>query len=94
VLEVAQGKADAFLYDQMSVLKNWQQQRDTTRPLLDAFQKEQWAIGIRKGNDSLRQQVNEFLKTYRERGGFQELGDRWLREPKEEFQKLGIPFVF
>ena len=33
VLEVAQGKAAAFIYDQLSVLKNWEQHRETTRPL-------------------------------------------------------------
>jgi polar amino acid transport system substrate-binding protein len=94
VLEVAQGKADAFLYDQMSVLKNWQQHRDTTRPLLAAFRAESWAIGIRKGNDPLRAQVNAFLADFRTRGGFEQLGDRWLREQKAEFAQRGIPFVF
>src|SRR3954462_10427636 len=34
VLEVAQGKADAFIYDQMSTLKNWQRNPETTRALL------------------------------------------------------------
>ena len=54
VLEVAQGKADAFIYDQMSTLKNWERNQEKTRPLLRAFQQEKWAIGIRKGNDQLR----------------------------------------
>jgi polar amino acid transport system substrate-binding protein len=94
VLEVAQGKADAFIYDQMSVLKNWQQHRDTTRPLLRAFQTESWAVGIRKGNDPLREKVNEFLQAFRARGGFNELASRWLGEPKEEFAERQIPFVF
>ncbi len=94
VLEVAQGKADAFLYDQMSVLQNWQQHRETTRPLLTAFKTEAWAIGIRKGNDALRDQVNAFLKTFRAHGGFEQLGDKWLSEQKQEFAQRGIPFVF
>ncbi len=94
VLEVAQGKADAFLYDQMSTLKNWERNRETTRPLLRAFQQEKWAIGIRKGNEQLRTDVNAFLKEYRERGGFQQLGDRWLAEEKKAFAEKGIPFVF
>jgi len=93
-LEVVQGKADAFIYDQMSTLKNWEQNRDTTRPLLKPFKSEQWAIGIRKGNDTLRSQVNAFLKEYREHSGFEKLGDRWLKEQKDAFAKLGIPFVF
>jgi polar amino acid transport system substrate-binding protein len=94
VLEVAQGKADAFIYDQMSTLKNWQRNSEKTRPLLKAFQEEKWAIGLRKGNAGLRSDVNAFLKAYRERGGFQQLGDRWLAEEKKAFTTMGIPFVF
>ena len=94
VLEVAQGKAAAFIYDQMSVLKNWEQHKATTRPLLAAFKSEQWAIGIRKGNDALRARVNAFLADFRAREGFQKLGDHWLREQKKVFAERGIPFVF
>lgn len=94
VLEVVQGKADAFLYDQMSVLKHWQQHPETTRALLDPFQKEQWAIGFRKGDETLRTQVNAFLRAFRARSGFEELGDRWLGPQKEAFRAAGIPFVF
>jgi polar amino acid transport system substrate-binding protein len=94
VLEVVQGKADAFLYDQMSVLKHWQQNPDTTRALLAPFQAEQWAIGLRKGDDALRTQVNAFLKDFRAQGGFETLGSRWLGPQKEAFRAAGIPFVF
>lgn len=94
VIEVVQGKAAAFIYDQLSVLKNWEQHRDSTRPLLTAFQSEKWAVGIRKGNDALRSQINTFLAEFRSRGGFEQLGERWLREPKKVFRERGIPFVF
>jgi polar amino acid transport system substrate-binding protein len=94
VLEVVQGKADAFIYDQMSVLKHWQQNPGTTRALLEPFQKEQWAIGLRKGDEPLRLQVNSFLKDFRARSGFETLGDRWLAPQKEAFRAAGIPFVF
>ena len=94
VLEVAQGKVDAFIYDQMSTLANWRKNRETTRALLAPFQEETWAIGIRKGNDELRGKVNAFLADFRTRGGFEKLGDKWLEEQKAEFRKLGIPFLF
>ena len=94
VLEVTQGKADAFIYDQMSVFKNWQRNQATTRALLIPFRQESWAVAVRKGNaDSLRQ-VNAFLEDYRSRGGFEKLGDHWLPEQKEAFKKLGYPFFF
>jgi len=94
VLEVTQGKADAFIYDQMSVFKNWQRNQETTRALLIPFRQESWAVATRKGNNGLLQQVNAFLADYRTRGGFEKLGDRWLPEQKEAFKKLGIPFYF
>jgi polar amino acid transport system substrate-binding protein len=92
VLEVVQGKADAFIYDQMSVYQNWQRNQVSTRALLVPFQKESWAVGVRKGNDALRMQVNAFLKEFRAKGGFDRLGDRYLKEQKEAFKKLGYPF--
>ena len=94
VLEVAQGKADAFIYDQMSTFKNWQRNADTTRPILQPFQEESWAIGVRQGNDELRKEVNTFLKDYRAHGGFEALGERHLKEQKDAFKKMGISFFF
>lgn len=94
VLEVVQGRADAFIYDQMSVLTHWQQNRDSTRALLSPFQTEQWAVGVRKGNDALRVQVNTFLKEFKARGGFDSLGARWLGPQREAFQAAGVPFLF
>ena len=92
VLEVVQGKADAFIYDQMSTYQNWQRNQATTRALLVPFQKESWAVGIRKGNDALKARVNTFLKEYRAKGGFDRLGDTYLKEQKEAFKLLGYPF--
>lgn len=94
VLEVVQGKADAFIYDQMSVFSHWRRNAETTRALLAPFQEESWAIGLAKGSDELRAKVNAFIASHREKGGFEKLGDKWLPEQKAEFRKLGIPFLF
>ncbi|RNC71351.1 MAG: amino acid ABC transporter substrate-binding protein [Desulfuromonadales bacterium] len=92
VLEVVQGKADAFIYDQMSTYQNWQKNQATTRAILEPFQKESWAVGIRKGNRDLKKKVNAFLKDFRAKGGFEKLGDTYLKEQKDAFKKLGYPF--
>jgi len=92
VLEVSQGKADAFIYDQMSTYQNWQRNKATTRAILEPFQKESWAVGIGKGNDELKSKVNAFIKDYRAKGGFEQLGDRYLKEMKDEFKRLGYTF--
>lgn len=94
VIEVTQGKADAFIYDQMSTFRNWQRHPENTRPLLKPFKTEHWAIGLQKGNDELREAVNAFLKSYKAEGGFEELGDRYLSNEKKAFQELGYPFLF
>jgi polar amino acid transport system substrate-binding protein len=93
-LEVAQGRADAFLYDQMSIYQFAKKNPDTTRGLLEPFQKESWAIGIRKGNTTLEVQVNAFLKDFKAHHGFDKLGDKYLKDDKEAFRKMGFPFYF
>jgi polar amino acid transport system substrate-binding protein len=94
VLEVVQGKADAFIYDQISTYENWRRNAETTRAILEPFQKESWAVGLRQDDAQLREQVNQFLKDYKSRGGFDKLGDRYLAEQKQAFKKLGYPFYF
>jgi polar amino acid transport system substrate-binding protein len=94
VLEVVQRKADAFIYDQISTYENWRRNEETTRPILKPFQQESWAVGLRLGDTNLLQSVNEFLKQYRANGGFDRLGDRYLKDQKEAFRKLGYPFYF
>jgi polar amino acid transport system substrate-binding protein len=94
VLEVVQGKADAFIYDQISTYENWQRNQATTRPLLQPFKRESWAIGLRRDDTNLLRQVNGFLKEYKAAGGFTRLGDRYLSEQKEAFRKWGYEFYF
>ncbi len=93
-LEVAQGRADAFIYDQMSIYQFAKKNPDTTRGLLDPFQKEAWAIGIRKGNTELEAQVNAFLADFKAHQGFDQLGDKYLKDDKEAFRQMGFPFYF
>jgi polar amino acid transport system substrate-binding protein len=94
VQEVIQGHADAFLYDQMSVWQNAQMHPTKTRSLLHPLQAESWAIGLRKGDESLRGAINAFLKEYREQGGFERLGEKYLSDQKAAFEQAGVPFVF
>lgn len=94
VLEVVQGKADAFIYDQLSVYTQWQKNLSTTRAQLTPFQREEWAIGIQKGEPELLNQINRFIETFEKSGGFDQLADKYLPEQKNAFKKLGVPFVF
>lgn len=94
ILEVVQGKADAFIYDQLSVYTNWKKNPDTTKVNLTPFQKENWAFGIRKNNQELLDSINQFIKKFREDGGFDRLADKYLPEQKQALINMGVPFVF
>lgn len=91
VLEVVQEKADAFIYDQLSIYTNWQKNLGTTKALLDTFKKEDWAIGVRKGNVALREQINDFIRAYRASGALDKVEDKYLSQQKAAFKQLGIP---
>ena len=94
VLEVAQGKADAFIYDSLSVYQNHKRHAESTRAILRPFREEAWAVGLRPGDRELRDGVNAFLEAFRADGGFEKLGDEFLPEEKAAFKAEGIPFYF
>jgi polar amino acid transport system substrate-binding protein len=93
VLEVVQGRADAFIYDQLSIMQYAAENKESTRGLLKPFVEESWAVAIAKGNDGLRLKVNDFLTRFREKGGFGSLGDQYLGAQKRQLEAAGIPFI-
>lgn len=93
-LEVVQGKAVAFIYDQMSVWQHAKQHPESTVALLAPIRVEQWAVGLRTDDTALRDEINRVLKSFRESGGFDALGDKYLSEQKKAFAAQGVPFVF
>ena len=95
VMEVSQGKADGFIYDLLTIYRNWQNNLDTTNAVFIPFQDvEPWGIAVKKGNTELLDQLNEFIETYREDGGFEELTEKYLSEEKEAFEELGFQWFF
>ena len=94
VLEVVQGKADAFIYDQFSIFQYQRQNPQTTRAVLEPLRREGWGIGIKKGNDDLRRQVNRFLADFRARKGLDTIAAKYLEADAETFHQMGNPFSF
>ena len=93
VLEVAQGRADAFIYDQLSIFKYAEENKATTRGLLKPFVEESWALGLAKGNDALKGRVDAFLEKFRKDDGFGKLGEVYLKDEKKFLEAAGIPFI-
>jgi polar amino acid transport system substrate-binding protein len=94
VLEVVQGKASAFIYDQMSVFQNAKRNPAQTRALLAPLQQESWAVALRLDDDALVAATNDFLEQFRREGGFDRLAAKYLAEEKAAFSAAGVPFVF
>ncbi len=95
VTEVAQGRADGFIYDQLTIYRNWQKNLDTTEAIFIPFQEpEKWGIAVQKGNTELLNEVNAFLKEFREEGGYDKLEETWLSEEKKAFEDLGFQWFF
>ena len=95
VTEVAQGRADGFIYDQLTIYRNWQKNLDTTGAIFIPFQEpEKWGIAVQKGNSELLEQVNAFLKEFREEGGYDKLEETYLSEEKKAFDELGFQWFF
>lgn len=95
VTEVTQGKADGFLYDQLTIYRNQKQNQDTTQAIFIPFQDvESWGIAVKKGNSELVTQLNTFIEQYRNDGGFDELTEKYLAEEKTAFDELGFQWFF
>ena len=95
VTEVTQGKADGFLYDQLTIYRNWQNHSDTTDAIFIPFQNvEKWGIALQKGNTTLKQQLDTFITTYTAEGGFDALSEKYLSEEKKAFDTLGFKWFF
>ncbi len=95
VTEVAQGKADAFLYDQLTIYRNNVANAETTKAIFMPFQEtDYWGVAVKSGNTELLTEINEFIVNYTEQGGFDELSEKYLSEEKKAFDELGFKWFF
>lgn len=95
VTEVAQGKADGFLYDQLTIYRNWAKFKDTTMAVFIPFQDpEEWGIAVKKGNTKLLNELNAFLADFKKQGGYEKLTEKYMSEEKAIFDKWGFTWFF
>lgn len=93
LLEITQNKADAFIYDQLSILKLHLAQPENTRALLEPLQTESWAMALRKDDAALKTQIDVFLTSFRASGGMDTLGEKYLKSEKAALKERGVPFI-
>jgi polar amino acid transport system substrate-binding protein len=95
VTEVKQGKADAFIYDQLTIYRQNQESFDITKAVMIPSQEaENWGAAVNKGNTDLLEKINEFIVDYKENDGFDKLTDKYLADEKRVFDDLGFPWFF
>lgn len=95
VLEVAQGKADVFIYDPLSIIRHQENYPDTTRVIYEPLPNTQgWGIAVQKGNTELLTKINDFLKKAKTDGTFDKIRDTYLKDKIEEFKKYNLEFFF
>lgn len=80
VREVVTGRADAFLYDQLSISKHHRENQETTRAILKPFTYEPFAIAIRKGDSDFLGWLNLYLETIKADGRYKELYEKHFRD--------------
>jgi len=80
VLEVVSGRADAFIYDQLSIVRHHAQNPQTTHTTLKPFTYEPYAIAIRSGDFDFLNWLNIFLETIKADGRYQELRKKFLSD--------------
>ncbi len=91
VTEVSQGKADGFLYDQLTIYRNNAANPDTTEAVFIPFQDtEYWGVAVKEGNEELLEEINECIESY----DFDILTDKYLSEEKTAFDELGFKWFF
>jgi len=95
VTEVAQGKADAFIYDQLTIYRQNQANAETTRLLAIPDQEpESWGAAVNQDNTALVEQINAFFTQYRADGGFERLTQKHLAAEKATFDSMGFRWFF
>ena len=94
VLQVMQGKVDAFIYDQISIYNAWKTHPEATKPIYTPLRSESWAIGLRQDDNALREQVNAFLAEFKANKGFDALTERYMAAEKKALAEQGVPFIF
>ena len=80
VLEVVAGRADAFIYDQLSISLHHAQNPQTTHAILKPFTFEPYAIAIRGGDFDFLNWLNILLETIKADGRYQELRKKYFSD--------------
>jgi polar amino acid transport system substrate-binding protein len=94
VMEVVNANVDAWIYDQVSIMRHHAEHTEKTRALLTPLREEVWAVALRQGETEMKTKINEVLVRMKADGSFKRLADRFMAKEQKMMAEQGIPFVF
>jgi polar amino acid transport system substrate-binding protein len=83
VQALKQGKVNAVIIDKQPA-EEFASKNSDIKILDDIFEPEEYAIAIKKGNDTLTEEINTALEELRENGTLDQIYDNWIGENKGE----------
>ncbi|HBQ85902.1 MAG TPA: basic amino acid ABC transporter substrate-binding protein [Syntrophomonas sp.] len=80
-MELQKGGIDAVVNDQAVTLNYMQTTKDAqVKTVGEVFQADDhYGIGVKKGNDTIKNMLNDGLKKLKENGKYQEIHDKWIK---------------
>jgi polar amino acid transport system substrate-binding protein len=95
VTEVVQGKADGFIYDQLTIYRNQAANPGSTTAIyIPIKDPEYWGIAVKTGNSGLLAELNAFIEQSKADGEFERLTSKHLADEKAAFDRLGFTWFF
>ena len=93
--EVLQGKADGFIYDELTCTNYNEENPDKTKCIpLSQAEVGGWCVAVKEGNKELVDELNAFIKEWYESGKLDEIGETYMSGKKAEFAKNGFTWFF
>lgn len=94
IAEVLNNRADAFIYDQLTIYRNVAANATNVSALhIENQEAENWGAAFKLDNP-LRDQFNTFLEEFKANGGFEAITEKYLKEEKAQFDQYGFTFFF
>ncbi len=95
IQEVLQGKADGFLYDELTCTNYHAENPDKTKCIpLSHADSGGWGVAVQEGNTKLKGELDAFIKDYYKSGRLEALGEKYMPGKKEEFAANGFTWFF
>ena len=94
LLDVNNGQSSAFIYDPLSLVEGTSNLSNIKLCLDPLPGVKGWGIGMRKGEDELKDQINKALKEIKDEGFFDEMREKYLKEDVEKYESYGLDYLF